>query len=275
MVKKSARRTQRTHTPAFKAKVALATLREDKTMSERIARKPDHGVEEAVDLALGQGLHAVHEAVPLGHCNTELLFDGLRIAAGAVRHLDGAAGAVKGNAQGVVADHTDSRWGRRCGQGAIAGGGQQDVAFDQIVALEQGFLAGASQCPELLASLEHPGGFKLVAKQSSWTWPSTPSSRISTAAFAIRFRSSKADTLLACKTTPVKTRQQVWMPTTAPRWVLSRAPNDGHVFSHRLFGMVLCLPYPLAQLSHFDMIVFNYYLLKVTREYSCQESTRR
>ncbi len=34
MVKKSARRTQRTHTPAFKAKVALAAFREDKTMTE-------------------------------------------------------------------------------------------------------------------------------------------------------------------------------------------------------------------------------------------------
>ena len=34
MVKKSARRAWRTHTPAFKAKVALAALREDKTMAE-------------------------------------------------------------------------------------------------------------------------------------------------------------------------------------------------------------------------------------------------
>ena len=34
MVKKSARRTRRTHSPAFKARLALVALREDKTMTE-------------------------------------------------------------------------------------------------------------------------------------------------------------------------------------------------------------------------------------------------
>ena len=34
MVRKSARRTRRTHSTAFKAQVALAALRDDKTMAE-------------------------------------------------------------------------------------------------------------------------------------------------------------------------------------------------------------------------------------------------
>lgn len=34
MIKKSARRTRRTHTPAFKAQVAVAALREDRTLAD-------------------------------------------------------------------------------------------------------------------------------------------------------------------------------------------------------------------------------------------------
>ena len=34
MVKKSARRTRRTHTPAFKAQVAVVALREDRTLAD-------------------------------------------------------------------------------------------------------------------------------------------------------------------------------------------------------------------------------------------------
>ena len=52
MGKKSARRTRRTHTPAFKAQVALAALRVDKTLAQlakqyELHPQPDHRVAQA------------------------------------------------------------------------------------------------------------------------------------------------------------------------------------------------------------------------------------
>ena len=90
----------------------------------------------AFDFALGQGFHAVHEAVPLGNRNTQLLFDQLDVKAGAVRHFDRTAGTVQRDGQCVVA-HDAHRGRCGCGgQGPIAGCCQQDVALDQVVAFE-------------------------------------------------------------------------------------------------------------------------------------------
>ena len=75
------------------------------------------------DFTLGQGLHAVYEAIPLAYGNTQLAFDGLGIEAGGVRYLDSprsCTGSLQCNRQGIVADHTDRcRYGHS-GQTSVA-----------------------------------------------------------------------------------------------------------------------------------------------------------
>lgn len=115
-------------------------------------------------LALRQVAHAVHELVPLRDGDARLLLHGLSVEARAVRHLDRSGRTVDGDGQGVVAHYP---YRGRCGgggQGAVAGSGQQQVAVDQVVALQRGVLPGARQCPELATALEHASGFQLIAR---------------------------------------------------------------------------------------------------------------
>ena len=78
-----------------------------------------------LDLAFCQGLHTVHETVPLADSNTELAFDGLGIEAGGVWDFDGAStstriGTLQCNCQGVVAHHTDGGRNGHGGEGSVA-----------------------------------------------------------------------------------------------------------------------------------------------------------
>jgi len=117
----------------------------------------------ALHLALGQCLHSVHEPIPLRDRDTELLFDGLRIEASIVRHLDRLTGTIHGNGQGVVADDADGRRGCRGGECSVTRGGQQQIAIDLIIALQGSRLTGLSQCPELLATFQYTSRLQLVA----------------------------------------------------------------------------------------------------------------
>lgn len=89
MVKKSARRTRRAHTPAFKAQVAVAALREDKTLAELSKHPPTHIVEwerqlqeHAAD-AFGSGVEA---APPVDLAPLHAKIGQLATPACAVRH---------------------------------------------------------------------------------------------------------------------------------------------------------------------------------------------
>ncbi len=105
------------------------------------------------------------EVLPGGYAQPELLLDLVRVELGGVRHLDCAGTVAGGHLQGVVAYHADRGELCRGGQRAIAGGGEQQIGFDLVVALEQGFLPGTGQGPEFPAALEDTSRFQFEATE--------------------------------------------------------------------------------------------------------------
>ncbi|MNY18456.1 hypothetical protein D3C86_1518350 [compost metagenome] len=80
-----------------------------------------------------------------------------------MRHFDCPGRTIKSDGQRVIADHPHRGGGCGGGQGAVTGGGQQQVAIDLIVAFQSSGLASTGQCPELATTFQYPGGFQLVA----------------------------------------------------------------------------------------------------------------
>lgn len=117
-----------------------------------------------LDSPFTEHLHAVHESVPAGYRDAQLPFDGLCIEGGAMRHLHRALAVINSDGQGVVADDPHGGELRGGCQGAIAGGSQQHIGVGNVIGLDGGGMAGASQRPDLLAAFQDAGGFKLKAR---------------------------------------------------------------------------------------------------------------
>jgi len=68
-----------------------------------------------------------------------------------------------GHLQGVVTDHAN-RSELRCGaERAVAAGREQQIGLHPITTLDERFLPGFGQRPELLAALEYACGFQFKA----------------------------------------------------------------------------------------------------------------
>ncbi|MNI91682.1 hypothetical protein D3C73_1493830 [compost metagenome] len=69
-------------------------------------------------------------------------------------YLDSPCAATQSHLQGVVAHHPQGGKLRRGTEGAIAAGGEQQIGFDHIPALETHVLTCFGQGPQLAAALE-------------------------------------------------------------------------------------------------------------------------